>query len=540
MKPKDTDIEKEKFLDFRKIGGIIQKNFIVLTRDRVRMMPLLLFPILMIIVFGYISGNIPKHISTAIVAYDNSPISQKIQQEISNNQVFSVRYMVSTEGEGKKLLDSGKISVLIEIPPGLQDNIEKGIQTGITIMVDESDSSIGSTAKQTLNTIINKVAYQISLEKLYFFQNSVGMSSIQLQRYSDSHINQYALISSRTAAALQAISQLKKMNDAQTKAYVISLQPATLLIPESYKDIYNYTDANTNYTFIMNPIGDTAIRAQLSALYGSSALLQSAYNNILNANSIATQSDDMSKSLLEYETYEKNVETPLNSIKVFTNYNTNTLIKPIIYEEKPAYGTGKRAIDFVIASIIALTIFQGAVMGMGRAIAGEKREGSLTRVFLTPTSNATIITGTLSFYILFELLRSSFLILISMLLFNIKIEGSFLLIGFILIIYAAIATSLGLAISSMVKTEQQFMAMAMLITMPTMYLSGALFPLQAMPKFMQTLALFLPVTYAGDALRGVMIKGFSIDMILYPLFMLIVFLILTMSLVFMMFKRDIE
>jgi len=58
-----------------------------------------------------------------------------------------------------------------------------------------------------------------------------------------------------------------------------------------------------------------------------------------------------------------------------------------------------------------MTLFQGAVMGMGRAVAGEKREGSLTRVFLTPTSNITIITGTLLFYIIFEMIRASFLII---------------------------------------------------------------------------------------------------------------------------------
>ena len=84
------------------------------------------------------------------------------------------------------------------------------------------------------------------------------------------------------------------------------------------------------------------------------------------------------------------------------------------------------------------------------------------------------------------------------------------------------------------------MGMAMLVSLPTIFLSGAFFPLQAMPKFMQLIAYFLPVTYAGDALRGVIVKGFSIGYIWYPLFILFVFLILTVAAVFMVFKRDIE
>ena len=59
------DPEKEKIIDFRKILAIMRKNFIVMTRNKIRFIPLLIFPIIMILVFGYISGNIPEHISAS-------------------------------------------------------------------------------------------------------------------------------------------------------------------------------------------------------------------------------------------------------------------------------------------------------------------------------------------------------------------------------------------------------------------------------------------------------------------------------------------
>jgi ABC-2 type transport system permease protein len=217
------------------------------------------------------------------------------------------------------------------------------------------------------------------------------------------------------------------------------------------------------------------------------------------------------------------------------------IVRPLSVEDKAAYGSsGLRIIDFLIPSLIAMTIFQGAVMGMGRAVAGEKRDGSLTRVFLTPTSNTTIIVGTLLFYVLFELVRASFLIIFSVVVFNIKIQGSLLLIALILAIYIIVSTTIGMIISSIVKTEQQFQAIAMLVSLPTMFLSGVFFPLQAMPKIMQSIANFLPITYAADALRGVMVKALPIQMISYPLSILLLFLVIFVTCVVLVFKRDIE
>ena len=82
--------------------------------------------------------------------------------------------------------------------------------------------------------------------------------------------------------------------------------------------------------------------------------------------------------------------------------------------------------------------------------------------------------------------------------------------------------------------------MAMLVSLPTMFLAGAFFPVQAMPKILQAIATILPATYAGEALRGVMVKGFPLGMILVPLGILLLFLAILLTGVFLVFKRNIE
>ncbi len=526
--------EKEKLIDFKKLFAIAQKNFIVMTRDKIRIIPLLVFPIVMILVFGYISGNVPKHISTAIISYDNSHISQEIQQEIANSNIFSISHLVSTEGEARELLDSNKVRVIIEIPPHLSEDISNNIQAGITVIVDESDSAVGATAKQTLIAIVDKISSETSMQKLTSFQQSVGLAAQKLQNYNSFQINQYGHIASTLSASDASLAQSKKITDDYSQALTASLSPPFVYIPTLK------TEMNGTNTFIFESPGTGLLKSQSAMLKQSSALVSSAEANIVAATMMARQADKQVNSAQGLEALQANVITPISTINVFTHSNAENILRPLVYEEKPAYGTGKRTIDFVIPAIIALTIFQGAVMGMARAVAGEKRDGSLTRVFLTPTSNATIILGTLSFYSVFEVFRSAFIIMVSMLLFKIKIEGSPLLIGLVILVFAIVSTSIGMIISSLVKTEQQFSAIAMIVSMPTMFLSGAFFPLQAMPKFLQTLAKFLPVTYGGDALRSVMIKGFSISMITYPLLILFVFMVCVVGILFMVFKRDIE
>jgi ABC-type multidrug transport system permease subunit len=541
MTKRIIDQDKEKMLDFKKIGAIIEKNFIVMTRDKTRLLSLLLFPIFMILVLGFTTGNTPKHISAAIVIYDDSPLSQQAQQQIYDSQTFAIKYRVSTEDEAKYLLDQGKVNVIIEIPPKFQDDINNGIQTSIIVIVDDSDSSIAAASNQALNMIISSISSQITTQKLIAYQHSVDLSANSIKNYADSQVNQYGIISDSLAKAQANIVSAKGAIDTYSDKISLSIPSAQpLVLPADSKTVYNnklYNLTNENVIYSQNPAGES-IRAQLSIMRVSSAMMSSANMQINNAQAVAKVAGGQ-EELLQDE-YDALVSKPMITISMFTQEDAQSLLQPVIFETKPAYKSNLKPIDFLIPSLIALTLFQGAVMGMGRAVAGEKREGSLTRVFLTPTSNITIVVGTLLFYVLFELVRAIFLIAFSIVVFNIQIQGSYLLIGLILIIYISISTAIGMIVSSAVKTEQQFQAIAMLISLPTIFLSGVFFPLQAMPKVMQSIANIIPITYAADALRGVMVKALPLSMIMSPLIILMIFFVVCIGGVLAVFKRDIE
>lgn len=541
-KKKNNEKFQEKVLDFKKIGAILQKNFIVLSRDKTRLIPLLLFPIFMILVLGYTTGSIPKHISTGIVINDNSQLSQSIQQSIAENQVFTVKRVVSTEDEGKRLLDDGIIKVLIEIPPDVGKNVAEGKQQGITVIVDESDSAIAQTSKQTINAIINKLSSQISAQKIQQYQNSVDAAGNSMNAYINAMPDDYSEISSSTTTSANSIFGAKKILDNTAQIYKLSLpQPTVLALTTETLTQYGLNQsANENGTVILkNSPGYDSLVAQIAVLEKTSGILDIASSAVNSAAKIAGK-DAATKAYLKDNAYQKNVIDALNNIKMFSYSKAESLIKPLVVVDKPAYGNGMKAIDFLMPSLIALIIFQSAVMGMGRSVVGEKREGSLTRVFLTPTSNITIVVGTLLFYVFFEMVKIIVLILFAIMLFHIHIEGSLLLIALILTIYISVCTALGMIISSRVNTEQQYMAMAMLVSIPTIFLSGAFFPVQAMPNALQSIATVLPVTYAGEALRDVMVKNFSLSFTAGPILVLLVFFVLIVGGALIAFKRDIE
>ena len=537
MEPRKS-VAREKLIDVGKILSIIQKNFIVISRDRARLIPLTMFPIIMILIFGFTSGNSPKHVPTAVVAYDTSPLAENVLRALSSNEVFSITKMVSTEGEAKQLLDHGKVKVIVSIPPNLQQSIDTNGKAVIKLMVDESDSSVAQSVRGAMGKVVASLSRQLGVEKIVSFQQSVGVASKKLESGSGSSAETFSLIIAR---AESATGLLGKADDGLTT--MASGLENSLVYPKAgnFRPFRtNSSTASENQTFLLAAPGYTSTKGQIATLRQDSELVQAAKADVEEAKTAADSGKSSADAGNSYEEHRNNVELPAQAIDEFTGYSSDALVEPIAYEEKPAYGVGRRVIDFLIPAIIALTIFQGAVMGMGRAIAGEKRDGSLTRVFLTPTSNVTIILGTLLFYVIFEVFRSTFMMLFAMNIFHISVQGSLFAVFVVIVIYAAVCTSIGMFFSSLVKSEQQYLGLSMLVSMPTVFLSGAFLPIQAMPQFLQRLAAFLPVTYAADALRGVMIKGLSITTVFFDLLVLLLFLAVTLSAVFVTFKRDIE
>ncbi|MFY9638723.1 MAG: ABC transporter permease [Methanobacterium sp.] len=196
-------------------------------------------------------------------------------------------------------------------------------------------------------------------------------------------------------------------------------------------------------------------------------------------------------------------------------------------------------LDFLVPAIIGMTVLFGCVFGMGEIVAGERERGELARLFMTPTSVATVIGGKIISKLVQETGRGIILIAAAILLFGIIINGSMMLTILLIILGALCFIGFGIMVSARVSSQEDFMQSVMPITMPMMFVSGVFFPIETMPWIFQKIAYILPLTYVNDALRAVMLKGAGVGDIWIDIVVLLGFTAVFFALGVTQFNRDI-
>ena len=535
-----ADGGSEKPIDFKKIRAIVWKNWLVIKGDRIRIIPMLIFPIVMIAIFGFATTGTIQGLPAALVDNDHSAASAALSQALHGVNTISIRYEVGTESEAKKLMDEGYVKALIVIPNGFGKALETGAsQARVIVKVDESDSTVAQMIKGVLQQSVAVYSRQQAFAKLAAIQakqnaaaQAIGAGAQTLGSIAKNAGDSSAAQSeAKTLGYIAAILQ----NDVkQTDAQILALKNKI-----GYEETIDTSSKGGGAPAVSYDAYSLQIKA-LQATEASDKAALASIARLLAANSNRATGDAATAAAASSsgEALEGAAAALANGVGNGAG-QIEVELSPVVYDAEPAYGEGRKPIDFLLPAIIAMTIFQGAAMGMGRALAGEKKDGSLTRVFLTPTSNATILVGTTLFYMIFESFRSSFMVFTAMILFGVTLQGSIFVTLFIIMVYAAGCTTIGLVISAITNSQEQYMAVAMLVSLPTRFLSGVFFPVQTMPAALQGIANVLPVSYAATALRGVMIKGFDLATVMPQVAILVGFMVAFMALALIVFKREI-
>ena len=196
-------------------------------------------------------------------------------------------------------------------------------------------------------------------------------------------------------------------------------------------------------------------------------------------------------------------------------------------------------IDFLLPGVLAMTMFMSSMMTMGNSIAGERERGELSRLFMTPTNVSSVLTGKIISQVVRELIRALVLIIAAMLLFNVMIKGNLLLLVLVILIAVLCFVGFGMMFSDNAKTQEDYIQIVMPVAMPMMFICGVFFPTETMPWILQKIALFLPLTYANDAFRAVMLKGAGLGSIAFDLIVLLAFALLFFIVGIVRFNRDV-
>jgi ABC-2 type transport system permease protein len=184
------------------------------------------------------------------------------------------------------------------------------------------------------------------------------------------------------------------------------------------------------------------------------------------------------------------------------------LVPPLSVEPRIWYNPELRSTLFLVPGLIAYIAMITAVASTALSIVREKEIGTIEQIRMAPLDTFSFVIGKTIPYFLIALASAALIIGASMLLFGLPMRGNWmsLLIALSLFLIGALAT--GLLISTIADTQQLAFQMALLISLlPTIMLSGFIFPINSMPRALQIITHLVPARYFLIALRGIVLKG---------------------------------
>jgi len=183
-------------------------------------------------------------------------------------------------------------------------------------------------------------------------------------------------------------------------------------------------------------------------------------------------------------------------------------VSAISVEPRVWYNPELRSALFLVPGLIAYIGMISSVISTALSVVREKERGTMEQVRMAPLSTIAYIVGKTLPYFCISMATSIAVILASMLLFGLPMNGSWLLLILSLSLYLAGALGLGLMISTVADSQQAAFQLAILASfLPTMMLSGFVFPIASMPAPIRAVTYVVPARYFLVALRSIVLKG---------------------------------
>jgi ABC-2 type transport system permease protein len=204
------------------------------------------------------------------------------------------------------------------------------------------------------------------------------------------------------------------------------------------------------------------------------------------------------------------------------------------------YNPERRAAVNVVPGLIGVILTMTMVMFTAMAIVRERERGNLELLITTPVSSAELMIGKVLPYIGVGLIQTTVVLTLGMTVFDVPVRGHLIdVYGAAMLLIVANLT-LGLLVSTKAQTQFQSMQMAFFLFLPSILLSGFMFPFDGMPVAAQWIAEVLPLTHFVRLIRGVMLRGANLLDLWPDVLALVAFTIVMMTLAISRFRKRLD
>jgi len=217
-----------------------------------------------------------------------------------------------------------------------------------------------------------------------------------------------------------------------------------------------------------------------------------------------------------------------------TEHSQTTAKMPLTIEHRMFYNEELKSANMFVPGTIVLILMLISALMTSVAITREKELGTMEVLLVSPLRPIQIILGKVIPYLSLAFLSAIVIIGVGHFVFHVPVRGSLILLFGLCLLFILLALTIGITISTVTKTQQSAVLISMVgLMLPTILLSGFIFPIENMPKILQYLSIIMPPRWFLVALKDVMLKGVGImyiwKEILILLGMLVGFILLSLK-----------
>ncbi len=342
------------WFSFKRFWAVVVKEFIQLRRDRITFAMMIGIPLIQLTIFGFAINADPKHLPTAILCQDKSAMARSVMAGIQNSSYFDITHTISSDAEGKKLLDESVVQFVISIPVNFSRDLIAGSKPVVLLEADATDPiAVGHVVGAFESIVLHSLHEDLKGPLLFLKQNP---------------------------------------------------PPVDVRVHAKY-----------------NPEG-------------------------------------------------------------ITQYNI---------------------IPGLMGVILTLTL----TIMTGLSITRERERSTMENLLSTPARPLEVMTGKIVPYILVGYIQLILIVAAARILFSVPEEGSLALVFMLSLVFIAANLAVGITFSTIARNQLQAMQLTFFFFLPSILLSGFMFPFYGMPRWAQTIGSILPLTHFLRLVRGVMLKG---------------------------------
>lgn len=213
---------------------------------------------------------------------------------------------------------------------------------------------------------------------------------------------------------------------------------------------------------------------------------------------------------------------------------------PIDLRSRVWYNPDMKSINYNIPGLIGLVLQNITVLLTAFALVRERDKGTLEQLIVTPVKPLELIIGKLIPYVLVAFIDVALALAVGTLWFQVKIAGSVIELFLLSGVFLVSALGIGLFISTVAQNQLQAMQMAFAIILPSIILSGFIFPREAMPTIIYYMGYLIPITYFLEILRGIILKGVGLNYLWNITLLLAIFGLFVLTLASKRFRKKLD